>query len=199
MTWNTLEVSQLHHATVLPGWEILLLRFLACVYLVMVFVQEAGVAVPSTRSLNVTPSCCATQNRRRELSTGHCRGGSFTLALGLVDERGFKQDDPEEISRCKESLGEGKSEWWRRTERCKDGKGCCPAPKKHPLVFCLLNVSVGRLNFSLMQLKEATLLLHLRKQWVWLSRKEGRWQSWSVMLFPLSWLFSCSISLKKCL
>lgn len=68
--------------------------FLSCVYLVTEFVQGAGVAVLPARSLTVTPSCCAKQNRRGELSTGHCRGGNIVLGLGLVNEGGFKQDDP---------------------------------------------------------------------------------------------------------
>lgn len=67
--------------------------FLSCVFLVTVFAQGAGVAVPSVRSPTGTPSCCSKQNRRRELSTGQCREGSIMLALGLVNESGFKQDD----------------------------------------------------------------------------------------------------------
>jgi len=51
-------------------------------------------AVAPAGSLTVTPSCCTKQNRRGELSTGQCEGGSIMLALDLVNEGGFKQDDP---------------------------------------------------------------------------------------------------------
>lgn len=172
MTGNTLEASQLHHATVLPGWEILLLTLFCPVSIYwQCLCREPGWLFIVPGAWMLFP--CAVPCKREESSYQQDTAEETASHLPLVWWKCFQTVWPRGASRCKETLGEEKGEWWRSTERCRGGKGCCPGPKKHILVFCLLGVLVGRLNFSFLQLREASLFCIWEKHEFGSAEKKG--------------------------